>query len=65
MAVHFGWELSIGTWAARMALLPAAHERPHLQVGYMAGNQQRQSSRTPCHGEPSIHGPNFADSGQV
>jgi hypothetical protein len=42
-----------------MALWPAAHERPHLQVGYMAAPTSRckRLKESLANGEPSIHGP--------
>ena len=44
-----------------MALWPAAYEKPHLQVGYMAAptSNCRMLKQTLANGEPSIHGPKW------
>ena len=42
-----------------MALWPAADDKPHLQVGYMAAptSKCKKLKKPLANGEPSIHGP--------
>jgi len=42
-----------------MALWPAADDKPHLQVGYIAAptSKSKKLKKPLANGEPSIHGP--------